>query len=381
MSSPSLCQPLLRGAKRAVVKIGSALIAGNGQLEPNQIQGLTAQVAQAINNGTEVVLVVSGAVAAGFRSLGHTFLPSDVVDRQASAAVGQIRLLSEFSIAFERHGLGVSQLLVMEEDIEDRRRFLSARHTINRLLEKKVIPIVNENDPLADDEAKIGDNDHLAAYVANLVSADLLVILSSVDGVRRNGGKGSIIGEIAWNAPVDEHVAPTTSEMGTGGMTAKVAAAQLAARWGVPAIVANGLQDDILEKILDGEEVGTLFVPTTSNIRQRKRWIAFRSNSRGTITIDTGAARALREKGASLLPAGVISVEGTFAMGDRVDIKTADGRKLAVGLSSYPSQDVARMQGRNCQDLDRVLGYRYVDCMVHRDDLVLLESSEYEATI
>ena len=328
----------------------------------------------------EVVLVVSGAVAAGYLGMGSDRPPVSVVERQAAAAVGQYQLMTMFASVFEERATVVAQLLMMQDDIEDRRRFLSARHTLQELLSRGILPIVNENDPLADDEAKIGDNDHLAALVTSLITADLLVILSTVAGVLRfrdelEAKEGAeVISTIEVDSEIDDHITDDQSETGVGGMKAKVRAARLASDWGVPTVIASGKEPGLLSRIVSGEDVGSLFVPADKRLTERKRWIAIRTRSVGSISVDDGAKRALVERGASLLPAGIVEVEGEFGIGERVDLLDGSGQAFAVGLVSYPASEIQRMKGRQSEEFLEVLGYKYIEEIVHREDLVLLDS-------
>ena len=309
--------------------------------------------------------------------------------------MGQYQLMTMFAREFEKCDTVVAQLLMMQEDIEDRRRFLSARHTLQELLSRGILPIINENDPLADDEAKIGDNDHLAALVTSLITADLLVILSTVAGVLRFGdevetkdgagapGRGEegdgpaltaeVISTIEVGSEIDRHITDDQSETGVGGMRAKVRAARLASDWGVPTVIASGKEPGLLSRVVGGEGVGSLFVPSGKRLTERKRWIAIRTRSRGSIAVDDGAKRALIERGASLLPAGIVEVEGEFGIGERVDLLHGHGQVFAVGLVSYSASEIRRMKGRQSEEFLEVLGYKYVEEIVHREDLVLLD--------
>ena len=373
-SSAKRVRPL-RGVKRIVVKVGSGVIAARGKLRPKAVGALAADVTAIREAGNDVVMVVSGAVAAGFAALELDTPPTGVVERQAAASIGQYRLMGTLARAFHKHGANVAQLLMMSEDIDNRRRFISARHTMYRLLAHGIVPIINENDPLADDEAKIGDNDHLAALVTSVISADLLVILSSVAGVYRNGS-GEVIPQVDIGSSIDEHITSAMSEAGVGGMRAKVSAARLASQWGVPTIIASGGQPGLLPRIIAGEPHGTMFVPGPEKLSSRKRWIAVRTKSRGCVHVDDGARKAVVERGASLLPAGITAVEGRFQMGDRIDVRDGAGTLFAVGLSSYSSEEVRRMQGKRRTEFKNILGYEYVDEIIDRDDLVLVSERE-----
>jgi len=358
--------------RRLVVKVGSAVIADKGRLRNKVIADLAYEVTVLMHQGYEVVMVVSGAVAAGFTGLEMNKPPVEVVERQAAACLGQYKLMTRFSAAFEKHRIKIAQLLMMSEDIEQRRRYLSARHTLGYLIEHGVVPVINENDPLADDEQKIGDNDHLAALITSLVSADLLVILSVAPGVYENGGD-KIIERVAVGSSVEKHIADSISASGVGGMAAKVSAADLASRWGAATVIADGKQPGLLRKIVAGESIGTLFVPRNRSLNARKRWIAVRTKSRGTIHVDRGAKNAIVSRGASLLPSGIVDVSGRFTMGARVDITDDADHPFAVGLVSYSADEIRRMMGRKRGEYEAVLGYKYVDEIIHRDDLVLLD--------
>lgn len=355
----------------AVVKVGSAVLAGEGRLDPDAIDDLADNVATLRAGDLRVVLVVSGAVAAGYGPLGFDRPPRDVVARQAAASIGQPRLMHALVEAFARHGLATAQLLMSAEDIEDRRRFLSARHTLLHLLDAGVVPVINENDALSDDEQRVGDNDHLAALVTSVVGAELLCLLSRTDGVRRDGGAGERIAETHDAALLLEHVSEERTATGVGGMAAKLSAARIAAGSGVPTIIADGRDSTALLRILEGEDVGTLVLPKVWDGSARRRWIAVRSRSRGTLVVDAGAAEALLTRKASLLASGVVSVEGTFTMGARVEIRGPDGAWIGVGLVSYAADEIRRLRGSTPDEIERVLGYRYVGEIVSRADLVV----------
>lgn len=361
-------------AKRIVVKVGSAVIAENGAMNARRISRLATDIATVHGEGYRVVLVVSGAVAAGYADLGFKQPPAAVLDRQAAASVGQPRLIDMFSDAFARHGRLVAQLLMSAHDIDDRQRYMSARNTLLTLLERDIVPIINENDALSEHEAMIGDNDHLAALVAHVVSASRLVLLSRVDGLHDGGPGGPLIARVEVGSKLDQHITTELSATGVGGMAAKVSAARLASDYGISTVIANGTRPGKLLRVLEGEADCTLFVPRESRLTARKRWIAVRRKSRGAIYIDDGAKRAVLERGASLLPGGVTQVEGRFAMGARVDIIDAQGATIAVGLVSYDADDIRRIAGRKAREIPKLLGYEYVDEIVHRDNLVILDA-------
>lgn len=370
-SGLSLTRGDLSAARRLVIKVGSGVIARDGRLRAAVIGRLAADVAEARAAGREVVMVVSGSVAAGCGPLGFASAPKGVLERQASASVGQPLLMARLAEAFAPHKRLVAQMLMSADDIENRKRFISARHTLLDLIARGVIPIINENDALSEHEAIIGDNDHLAALVTNVISADWLIILSTARGVMERSGAGPLISRVEIGSKLDAHIDESLSATGVGGMRAKVAAAHLASQWGVPTLIAEG-RGGALKRILAGRDVGTLFVPGARALPARKRWIAIRSRSRGQIIVDDGARRALAERGASLLPAGVNDVRGAFPMGARVDICGTDGVAFAVGLVSYNADEIRRVKGRKQSEIGAILGYEYVREIVHRDDLVLL---------
>lgn len=363
---------MLGRVPRVVVKVGSAVIAGRGRLRPKVLADLAYDVSILRHRGHQVVMVVSGAVAAGYQPLGLSRPPTAVVERQAAASIGQHKLMTLLAEAFRRNRTHVAQLLMAADDIEDRRRFLSARHTLQMLLSRDVVPIINENDALSDNEDKVGDNDLLAALVSNVVSANLLVILSQVEGIWRNGNPDDIIDRVEVGSSIDEHLTSDRSETGVGGMQAKTRAAHLASHWGVPTIIADGRKPGLLPEILDGVPHGTMFVPRESRISQRKRWIAIQPRSHGSVRVDDGARTAILERNASLLSMGVIDVVGNFAMGARVDLVDSRGTTFAYGLASYSADEIRRLRGKKPAEIKAVLGYQYVREIVDRDDMVLL---------
>lgn len=371
--------------RRVVVKVGSAVLAKAGVLDPACVARLAADICACMAADPErrFVLVSSGAVASGFRALGLDRPPKRIADKQAAAAVGQPRLMAEYAAAFARAipARAVAQVLLTAEDIDHRTRFLNARHTLDRLLGSGVVPIINENDSVSFDEIRLGDNDRLSSLVATLIGADLLILLSGVPGVlaarnnRREEASDStrVVPVIRSLAEALGHVDPDTSSVGTGGMRTKVEAACRAASLGVPAIIASGEEPGVVGRILSGEELGTRFPAARSFHAARKRWIGFSARPRGVIRVDDGARLAITSRGASLLPSGVAAVQGEFAVGGLVELAGPDGRAFARGLASYPAEDVARLRGLKASQIESTLGYRYCDEVVHRDDLVILK--------
>jgi glutamate 5-kinase len=359
-------------ARRVVVKIGSRLLREAPEERPAAV---AAELAALRAAGRSFVVVSSGAIALGTHVLGLAHRPRELPGLQAAAAVGQGRLMQHWERAFAPHGIHVGQVLLTHEDVGDRSRFLSARHALFALLELGAIPIINENDTVATDEIKFGDNDRLAALVCNLVGADALVILTDVDGLHdadpAAGGR-----RIALVRDVDSEAAPiaggTTGGIGTGGMASKVQSAKIAGRSGIPTVVAPGRRAGVIGSILAGEDVGTLFLPSEARLASRKHWIAFAVRPSGAVVVDDGAREALVGKRKSLLPSGIREVRGRFAVGDPVSVIDVTGAEFARGLASYASEDVDRIRGKRSADIEPILGYKYLDEVIHRDDLVIL---------
>ena len=363
----------LTQARRVVVKIGSRLVAESPAGRP---AALADQIAVLRRRDVEVVIVSSGAIALGVRQLRLPRRPHELPALQAAASVGQSRLMQHWEHAFAVHDLAIGQVLVTHDDLGDRRRFLSARLTLRALLDHGVVPVINENDTVATEEIKFGDNDQLAALVCNLVSADALVILTDVEGVRDAAGvRIPIVHDIEREAaPV---ATGSTSGVGSGGMASKVASARIVTRTGVPAVVAPGREPDVLTRVLAGADLGTLFVPGPDVLSARKHWIAYGAKPSGRLIIDAGAARALQNLGKSLLPAGLVAVEGEFELGDTVSIVVAGiagaaGIEIARGLAAYPAADLRKISGLQSAAIEATLGYKSIDEAIHRDDLVIL---------
>jgi glutamate 5-kinase len=354
---------LLQNIRRLVVKLGTGVLT-DGRKQPDlaQIRQLVAQVAELRKAGHEVVLVTSGAVGAGMGVLGFDRRPSGQDELQACAAVGQSRLMATYEKLFARYDLHVGQVLLTHDDLEHHARHLNARNTLVTLLRKGVIPIINENDTVSITELRFGDNDKLSALVAALLPADLLVILTTVDGVVEHFGT-----EEARLLPVIERIdgavekiaGGTTSATAVGGMSSKIMAAKIAVRAGIPLVIASGRKKTVLRRILAGEDEGTLFVPGPNRLRGRKRWIAFFHHPKGTLKVDDGAQRALRDRGKSLLPPGIRDCTGAFLPGDVVRICDLEGVEFARGIVRYPAAEVSS-------------GHLARTEVVHRDDLVIL---------
>ena len=358
--------------RRIVVKVGSAVIAGSGVLEPDRVRRLGVDVGALLDGDADrrVVIVSSGAVASGYRALGLAKPPKEIVGKQAAAAVGQPRLMSAWASALAPRA--VAQVLLTAEDIDHRTRFLNARRTLESLLASGVVPIINENDSVSYAEIKLGDNDHLSSLVASLVDADLLVILSSVEGVWAKSGKAIVarIGSLAEGLTL---VRAGVSGGGTGGMKTKIRAACAAAALGIEVVIAAGSEAGILGRIVRGEPVGTRFLAVDAGHAARERWIGFSARPKGVLRVDDGAHRAITLRGASLLPSGLKDVQGEFDAGALVEVAGPDGEVFARGLSAYDSAELGRIRGRKTVEIAGVLGYCISEEVVHRDDLVVTD--------
>jgi glutamate 5-kinase len=367
-----------RGARRIVVKVGSGVLTRAGALRPGVIGGIASEASALLDAGREVVIVSSGAIAMGSRILGWDHPGRSIPEKQAAAAVGQISLAELWRKRLRRHGREAAQVLVTRVDLDDRERFLNARHTLLELLRLGVVPVVNENDTVATEEIRFGDNDNLSATVVNLVGADLLVILTDVDGLYAEppGPKGPVGEPLdvvdTIDAEVEAAAAGSGSAFGRGGMITKLEAVRSAAASGAATVLANGLRRGTLSRVAAGERAGTLF-RAGNRIGSRKHWLAFTAKPRGRLLLDSGAVRAVRERGRSLLPAGILTVEGRFGIGDPVACADEKGVEFARGLVAYAAEDVRRIKALPTSQIARVLGYSNGDEVIHRDDLVLLE--------
>jgi glutamate 5-kinase len=362
-------------ARRLVVKVGSSSLTdvGGGALDEQRLIALVDVLAKRRLTGQQVVLVSSGAIAAGIAPLGLTRRPWDLATQQAAASVGQGALVAAYQRAFGAHGLTVGQVLLTADDVTRRSHYTNARRTLDRLLELGIVPIVNENDTVATHEIRFGDNDRLASLVAHLVNADGLVLLTDVDALydgppSRPGTKRvpTVVGGAGLDAIA---IGGTGSSVGSGGMVTKVEAASIANAAGITTVLTSATQ---VEQALAGEDVGTVFVPTGSRRTSRKLWLAHATTPMGRLLLDPGAVRAVTERRTSLLPAGITGVEGTFSDGDPVDLCAPEGRVIGRGLVNYTSAELPGMLGRSTRELAKELGPEYEREVVHRDDLVIL---------
>jgi len=363
------------GVRRVVVKVGSrALVDDDHRLDEARIASLVGQIVRVRASGVQVVLVSSGAIAAGLPDLKLGGRPRDLPSLQAAAALGQARLIEIYRQSFAAHGVAVGQALLTHADLRDRDRHLNARNALNRLLEAGAVPVVNENDTVAVDEIRVGDNDQLSALVGNLVRADLVILLTTVAGLCTDHPSrgGVLVPEVgAVTAAVRAMAGGADDGVGTGGMQTKLDAAEICARGGERLIIADGREPDVLPRLLAGEAIGTSFEPVAGPMAGRKRWIAFFQKPTGTITVDDGAAKALVEQGSSLLAIGVRGVDGGFRHGDLVSVRDARGAEIARGLVNYAAADLERIKGKRTGEIAAILGACEYGEVVHRDNMSL----------
>jgi len=326
-------------------------------------------------NAIQVLIVSSGAISAGIKDLKIKERPRDLPLKQATAAVGQIKLLNQYNTFFTRYDIPIAQILLTREDFHDRTRYLNARNTMLGLLARGIIPIINENDTVATEEIKFGDNDTLAALVSTQMEAELLVILTNIEGLYSDdphkSKKVELLSYVEKITPEIEKLA-TSRGRGEGGMESKVQAAKMATATGIPVVIAKGGEKGILEKIIQGEDIGSFFVPSQRKKKGKKNWIAFSLKTKGKIIVDEGAKLALMKKGKSLLASGIISAEGRFAVGDAVSIVGPEDKEFAKGLTNYSKEEIEKIKGVNSSELEAILGYRGYDEVVHRDNMVVL---------
>jgi glutamate 5-kinase len=363
----------IKKSKRVVIKIGTSVLTSKGLiLDRPWIKDFAGQVSCLVEKGYEVVVVSSGAIAAGMGLLNIKKRPRTLPEQQACAALGQGRLINMYEDFFKKKGFHVAQILLTWEDIRERRRYLNAENTLHTLLSKKAIPVINENDTVSVDEIKFGDNDKLSALVASLIGADLLIMLTDVEGVWI-GKEGSYVDLIKEIDPgIEKAASGTTKECSLGGMKAKLDACKIAMMSGIYCVIANGRGKGIIGKILNGENVGTLFVPRDTKMQARKRWIAYNAKAQGKLVVDDGAKDALIKKNTSLLSCGVKNVEGSFSYGDMVIVADENGIEFARGLSNYDSDDLELIKGMNSKEAEKTVTKAYYQEVIHRDNLVLL---------
>ncbi|HWI55566.1 MAG TPA: glutamate 5-kinase [Desulfobacteria bacterium] len=362
--------------RRIVVKVGSSTLSySTGKLDLNQMEHLVRELANLKNAGKEVILVTSGAQGAGIGRLGLSSKPRTIPEKQAVAAVGQGLLMHMYEKLFAEYGIVVAQVLLTREDTMDRKRFLNARNALDALLQMEAVPIINENDTIAVEEIKFGDNDTLSAMVASITDAEILILLSDIDGLYtgnpntdENAAFIPLVTDITDD--VEKLAGGSGSDLGTGGMVTKIQAAKIAMSSGCPMVIAHGRDDKVISRIIAGEQVGTLFLPKENRLHSKKRWIAFGSCVQGKIFVDEGAKKALVKEGKSLLPSGVTGVEGDFEMGNTVCVWFND-LEIGRGIVNYSSSETSRIMGKKSKEIEKVIGHKDFDEVIHRNNFVL----------
>ena len=370
----------LKKAKRIVVKVGTSTITyANGKRNFSQIDRLARELSDLQNQGKEMILVSSGAVAVGVDRLGLPAKPSTIPGKQACAAVGQGVLMHTYEKLFADYGQIVAQVLITRTEAIDRHRYTNCRNTFMTLLQQGVIPIVNENDVVALDELKIGDNDNMSALVAGIVDADLVIMLSDIDGLYTANPathpEATLVHTVQEITPeIEASAGGVGSSRGTGGMATKIQAAKAATNSGIQLVIASGTEKNAIPRILQGEEIGTLFVSRENRLQFRKRWLAFGAKIQGSIVVDDGCAKAIRKAGGcSILPAGIYQVVGDFQSGSTISVIDKEGHELARGLVHYTASELERIKGCKSADIEGILGHKNYDEVIHRDDLVILQ--------
>ncbi len=381
LDQPDKTRAAVAGARRIVVKIGSrVLMQDSGRPNARRIRGLIRSMARLKHAGRELIFVTSGAIGAGMAALGMARRPGQLPELQMAAAIGQSRLMTRYGRLFGMENCLIGQVLLTHDDLKQRVRHLNARNTMLTMLRAGVIPVVNENDVVAVDEIRFGDNDLLASLVVHLIGADLLILLTATDGLREffpSGRSRRIPVVPAITREIAALARGKGGELSSGGMSSKLESARAVARTGAMVVIADGRKAGILEDIMAGRDTGTLILPAgaaaADNLNHRKRWIAFFHKPQGALTIDEGACRAVARRGCSLLPIGVKSVEGEFSAGAAVDVSGPDGKIIARGLVSYSSHDLRRIMGRHSDAVAQLLGAAHYEEVIHRDNLALLD--------
>lgn len=379
MNSEKNERAALKEAKRIVVKVGTSTITyANGKRNFSQIDRLARELSDLQNQGKEMILVTSGAVAVGVDRLGLPQKPGTIPGKQAAAAVGQGVLMHTYEKFFADYGQVVAQVLLTKTESIDRHRYTNSRNTFMELLKQRVIPIVNENDVVALDELKIGDNDNMSALVAGIADADLVIILSDIDGLYtanpQTNPDATLVHTVHEITPeIEASAGGVGSARGTGGMATKIQAAKAATSSGIHLVIASGTEKNAISRILNGEEIGTFFASRENRLQFRKRWLAFGARIRGSITVDDGCVKALHKAGGcSVLPAGITAVSGDFMEGSTISVMDQAGHELARGLSHYRSDELQQIKGCKSSDIEKILGHKNFDEVIHRDDLVIL---------
>lgn len=375
----------LKKIKRVVIKIGSSsLTMKDGGLDLSNMEKFSYEISKLVKEQIEVIIVTSGAIAAGLKYLKISSRPKDIAALQAAASVGQVELMRTYSDLFAGYGLKIGQILLTREDTTRRTQYLNIKNTIENLIRLKVIPVINENDSSAIEEIKFGENDKLAALVASLAEADLLIILSDIEGLYDKNPQehkdAKLVSFVEKVTPVIERLAGGVGSMyGSGGMISKIKAAKVCSFSGIAMVIANSKTPDVLEKIVSFEKIGTFFAPQTSRkVKSVKRWIAFGTGTKGKIVIDKGAEDAVTNKGKSILPVGIIKVEGKFSKGDTLKVFSVDDKLIAKGISNFSDDEISRLMGKNEQQILPEFGSILCGEVIHRDNLVVFNEKEME---
>ncbi len=366
----------LNNAKRVVVKVGSNVLTAHSSLNLDAISAISDQICKLIDQGLEVLLVSSGAMASGLRKMGFDKRPDEIPKRQAISAIGQSGLINAWEKAFGAHDKKVAQILLTSEDLNSRKRYLNARNTLHTLLQWKVVPVINENDTIMVEEIKLGDNDNLAAMISLLMDADFLVNLTDIDGLYtkdpRTQPDAKLIPQVStFEKQIEKYAGDIPGALGTGGMLSKIKAAKKVTAAGVPMIIAKGHKPDVLIKLFKGEAHGTYFIPKEKKLASRKCWIAYTLTPKGDIIIDAGAENAILNKGKSLLPSGIVGVQGNFSEGAPVAFKNTENQTLGIGLVNYEADEIRKIMGIHTHQIIKKLGCKPYDEVIHRDNLVI----------
>jgi glutamate 5-kinase len=362
---------------KVVVKVGTSVLTDKeGTINREKIEEIADQIKRVNAKGVEAVIVTSGAIASGMQLLKIAKKPKEIGKKQALAAVGQVMLMTLYAEAFKKHGLNIGQILITHEDIKDKKRCLNLMNTLNTLLSLRITPVVNENDALSFTEIQFGDNDNLSATIAQIINADLLLLLSDVDGFYEKNPKRYPGARLLKTVKkIDDKIwaiaEGTESERSIGGMVSKLEAAKKAGLYGIFTRIVNGNTKDVIVRVINGEEIGTLFLPER-RLSRNKWWTAFAYRTKGKIWIDEGAEKAIREKGKSLLPSGILKVEGDFSRGDCVEILNEKGVLISKGIANYYSYEIQMIKGLKTVEIERKLGYKYTEEVIHRDNMVIL---------
>jgi len=367
---------IFKHAKRVIVKVGSNVLTADNGLNLKAIRSISRQICTLIDEKRDVILVSSGAMASGINKVGLPKRPDEIPKRQAVAAIGQAGLIMEYEKAFARHDKQVAQILLISDDMSYRQRYLNVRNTMYTLLSWKVVPIINENDTVMVEEIKFGDNDNLAAMIALLLNADILINLTDIEGLCNKDPRihpnATLIPTVSSiKKDIEKFAGTIPGPLGAGGMLSKIKAAKKVTSAGIPMVIANGEKPNILQRLFAGQELGTFFVPKKEKLASRKRWIGFSLKPKGSIVIDQGAAEALLKGGKSLLPSGIVSVEGKFTKGAPVDLKAARLGVMGTGLVNYGSEDICKIMGLKSTQIKSHLGNKPYDEVIHRDNLVI----------